>query len=294
MRIVVCVKQVSYLYTQMGYNPVTSAIDPQAMVDIVNPYDECAVEEAIKIKERRGGKCEVTVVSMGPPKVDEALRWCLAMGAGRAYRAWDEVLETSDSWTTALVLSKLIQDIGYDLVLCGKQAVDTNAGQVGIYIAEFLNLPQVTSVSQLVISENGKSARAHKALPKGDRDIIDFPLPALLTVDKSLNEPRYPSFPARFDTAEENIVCRDISSLGISAAEVGREGVLTQQTGISLPRARARSPVTIDASLSPADRLKMMMSGGAKKKDDGGFVEEPPEKAAAKILEFLVNNGFSN
>ena len=153
MKIVVCVKQVPDTETQIKLTADGSGIDLKDAQFIVNPYDEFAVEEALKLKERFDG--EVTIVTMGGEKAKEAIRTCLAMGADKAVHLNDPAFEGSDSLGTATVLAAALRKLEFDLVLCGKQAVDDDCMHVGPHLAELLDLPQVCVVTDLHVADDG-------------------------------------------------------------------------------------------------------------------------------------------
>ncbi|KPJ60331.1 MAG: electron transfer flavoprotein subunit beta [Latescibacteria bacterium DG_63] len=188
MRIIVPVKQVPNT-TDVRIDPKTGTLIREGVESIVNPEDLNAVEAGLKLREKHGG--EVIVLSMGPPQAEEALREVLAMGVDEAYLLTDKALAGADTLATAYSLSRAIRSIGeFDIVICGRQAVDGDTAQVGPQVAEFLKLPQVTYVRKIDI-QNG-SVVAERLLEDGI-EVIKAQLPALLTVTKEVNHPRYPT-----------------------------------------------------------------------------------------------------
>src|SRR4030042_2103563 len=150
MDIIVCKKQVpdTEHLQEVTINPETNTLERQKIPAVINPFDVNAIEEAVRIKEKRGGK--VTVMTMGPPQAEEALRTALAMGADESILLTDMAFAGSDTWATAKTLAKAIKKIGeYDLILFGKQAIDGDTAQVGPEVAEALCLPQITYVNKL-------------------------------------------------------------------------------------------------------------------------------------------------
>ncbi|MCR4437712.1 MAG: electron transfer flavoprotein subunit beta/FixA family protein [bacterium] len=216
MNIVVLVKQVPD--TEAAVRPDSSA--PARIVEsgikfIVNPYDEFAVEEAIRIKEAKGG--HVLVVTVGPPRAEEALRTCIAMGADDAMRIDDSQLPELDALGRARLLSKAISKSPFDLILCGKQAIDDDLAAVGTFVAEFLELPHVAVVTKLELA-NGK-AICRKEID-GGAQTVELQLPAVITAQKGLNEPRYPALRGLMLAKKKEIAVVTPSSLGISAEEL--------------------------------------------------------------------------
>lgn len=187
MNILVCIKQVPDTETRIKIGSDKKSIDPTDVNWILNPYDEYAVEEALRIKEKQGNTT-VTVISVGPERNTAALRNALAMGADEAVLVkTDQVL---DSLATAKALAAAIKEMPYDLILAGKQGVDDDNLQVGPMVAELLNIPCVTFVSELKL-ENGKATVKREV--EGGMELVEAALPALFTAEKGLNEPRYPA-----------------------------------------------------------------------------------------------------
>lgn len=190
MNIVVCLKQVPDTETKVQVQD-GKALKPDGVTFVPNPYDEFAIEEALKIKEAQGGG-EVTLLSLAGPagKTEEALRTGLAMGADKAVLVKDDALTTSDAYRTAHILAAAIKKLGPDLVLCGKQAIDLDNHQVAGRVAEILNWPQALVVTKLEIGDG--SLTAHRQI-EGGSEVIEIPLPAVVSAQKGLNEPRYAS-----------------------------------------------------------------------------------------------------
>ncbi|MDD5594293.1 MAG: electron transfer flavoprotein subunit beta/FixA family protein [Candidatus Margulisbacteria bacterium] len=188
MDIIVCIKQVPDT-TEVKINPETNTLVREGVPSIVNPFDENAIEAALQLKEQNGGT--VTVITMGPPQAAEALKTAIAMGVDDAILISDRAFAGSDTWATSYTLSQAIKKIGkYDLILCGKQAIDGDTAQVGPGIGEWLGLPQVTFASKITF-ENGK-LKVERMLEEVN-EVVECPLPAVVTVVKQINEPRLPS-----------------------------------------------------------------------------------------------------
>jgi electron transfer flavoprotein beta subunit len=188
MRIIVPIKQVPNT-NDVRIDPKTGTLIREGVESIVNPEDLNAVEAALSLRDKFGG--QVVVVSMGPPQTEEAMREVLAMGVDEAYLLTDRALAGADTLATAYSLSRAIRKIGeFDLVICGRQAIDGDTAQVGPQLAEFLKLPQITYVRKLDVEDN--SVLAERVLENG-YEIVKAPLPALLTVTKEMNRPRYPT-----------------------------------------------------------------------------------------------------
>lgn len=179
---------------------------------VVNPYDEFAVEEAIQLVERKVAE-KVTVVCLGPASAEEALRQCLAMGADEAVRVDSAGLEEADSSVVASVLAGAVKSMGYDLLLAGYVAVDDNAAQVAVRVAELLDIPQINVVSRLEVA-NGTATGWREA--DGRTEVLEVPLPALVTADKSLNKPRYPTLPNIMKAKKKPLAVKAPADFGIN------------------------------------------------------------------------------
>lgn len=188
MNIIVLIKQVPDT-TDVKIDKKTGTLIREGVPSIINPDDKHAVEEALRLRDKYGGK--VTVLSMGPPQALDALREAKAMGTDENILLSDRAFAGADTWATSYTLATAIKKIGdYDLIVCGRQAIDGDTAQVGPQVAECLGLPQVTYVRKIDIED--KTLRAERALEDGF-ERIETSLPALITVIKDLNKPRYPS-----------------------------------------------------------------------------------------------------
>jgi electron transfer flavoprotein beta subunit len=236
LKIVVCAKQVPATDSKLQLGGTD--IDRTSLAYVVNPYDEFALEEALKIKEHLGG--EVTVLSLRPhagQKAEDALRTCLAMGADKAVLLADAAFEGGDALATAVALAAALRRLSFDLILCGKQAVDDDAGAVGIQVAELLGIPHVGVVNKLEINAEARTAVAHRQI-EGGLEIVDLPLPALLTCQKGLNEPRYPSLPGIMKAKQKPLEVWDRQTLDVPEEEVGAAGARTTVVSLELPPSR--------------------------------------------------------
>ncbi|MCL5774077.1 MAG: electron transfer flavoprotein subunit beta/FixA family protein [Firmicutes bacterium] len=218
MKIIVCIKQVPDTEAQIKINSDGSGIVAEGIKWVLNPYDEFAVEEAIRVKERLK-EGEVTVITLGSQQAKEALRACLAMGADKAVHLADEAFTGADSGATALILSLAIKNMEYDIILCGKQAVDGDMAQVGSSLAEFLDMPFVSNITKLEISADKKSAKVQRET-EGASEIIESTLPAVFSAQKGLNEPRYASLMGIMQAKKKEIKEIKAQDLGIEKETV--------------------------------------------------------------------------
>jgi len=188
---IVCVKQVPDTESVIKIDSQGTGIVEEGMKYVANPYDEYAVEEALRLREKFG-EGKVTVITVGPQGAEEAIRYCLAMGADEGILIKDEEPKKRDPLSVAKCLAEVIRDMEYDVIFCGKQAVDDDSAQVGAMLAEYLDVPQATVVSKFEVAEDKKSAVAHKQI-EGGEEVIEMQLPAVITAQKGLNEPRFTS-----------------------------------------------------------------------------------------------------
>ncbi len=231
MHIIVCIKQVPDT-TNVRINPETNTLIREGVECIVNPFDMYAIEEAIRIKERHGGK--TTVVTMGPPQAEAALREALSLGIDEAVLISNEAFAGSDTWATSFTLAKAIEKLGeYDLIICGKQAIDGDTAQVGPGIAVHLRIPQITFVKKIEkISD--RSIRAQRMMEQGHQ-VVESRLPVVLTVVKEINEPRLPSLRGKMKAKKTTIPVWGPQEIGVDPGEVGLKGSPTYVTKIFAP-----------------------------------------------------------
>ncbi|MCF7911563.1 MAG: electron transfer flavoprotein subunit beta/FixA family protein [Candidatus Cloacimonetes bacterium] len=232
MNSIVCIKQVPDT-TEIRIDPVTNTLIREGVESIINPFDLYAIEEAVRIKEKFGGK--VTALSMGPPQVEKALRDAVALGVDEIILLSDRKFAGADSWATSHTLSEAIKKIGeYDLIFFGQQAIDGDTGQVGPGVSAFLELPQVCFVKEIVeISENSVTV---KRLMEEGFDVIQAPLPTVLSVVKDLNTPRLPSLRGKRLAKNTQLTVWNADDLGLDEKEIGLNGSPTQVVKIFSPK----------------------------------------------------------
>ncbi len=232
MNICVCLKQVPGT-TEVKIDPATNTLIRQGIENIINPFDTYALEEGVRLKEKHGGK--VTVITMGPPQADAALREAVSLGADEAILLSDRAFAGADTWATAYTLSRAIAKIkDYDLVICGRQTIDGDTGQVGPELAEMLDIPFIAYVSHI---EEIKDSylRVNRMVEEG-HEIIETTLPAVITVAKEINVPRLPSLRGIMKSKSVKVETWCIKELGVDAAMVGLAGSSTQVIKVFFPQ----------------------------------------------------------
>jgi len=237
LNIIVCIKQVPDT-TEVKINPETGTLIREGVPSIVNPFDTYAIEEGLRLKEKFGGK--VTVISMGPPQAVEALKEAVAMGADEAVLLSDRAFAGSDTWATAYTLSRAIRKLGaFDVILCGKQAIDGDTGQVGPGIARQLGVTQLTYVFKIQKLEPETRTIAVERLLEEGREVVETKLPVLLTVVKDINQPRYPTFLGIRRATKMQIPTWGAADLGdVDPTKLGLKGSPTQVVKIFSPPKR--------------------------------------------------------
>ena len=216
MNCIVCVTSVPDTASVIKIGDDGKHIDETGIKWIVSPYDEYALEEALKLTEANGG--EVTAVTYGPARSEAALRDCLARGAHKAIHVLGGEATLGDSFTIAKVIAAALKDQEYDLVLVGVQGVGTDNAQVGQMLAELLNLPHVSGITSLEV--DGGNLTAGREV-EGGKEVVSSPLPALLTCHKGLNEPRYAALKGIMAAKRKPVDKIEVATLGIDESAGG-------------------------------------------------------------------------
>lgn len=236
MKILVCMKQVPATEARIKPAADGKGIDPAGVEFVVNPYDEYAVEEALRIKEKLGG--EVVVLGIGDAKTEEGLRNCLARGCDRALILKDDAYAGADALATARALAAIIRSQAPDLVLMGKQAVDDDQMAVPSMLAELLDWPQATVVTKFEVAADGKSATAEREI-EGAVEVLHVPFPAVVSAQKGLNEPRYASLKGIMAAKKKPIDPVDPAAVGLDPGTAGKAASRALVESLALPPPRA-------------------------------------------------------
>lgn len=259
IRFIVCVKQVPDT-TEVRIDPKTNTLIREGVPSILNPFDQFALEEAIKVKKEGD---EIIAISMGPPQAKKALMKCLALGADKAILISDTILSGSDTFATAYTLTQAINKIGdFDVIFCGYQAIDGDTAQVGPELAAQLNIPQVTYVESVGKVE-GKKLEAKSQTDEG-YNIIEVKVPVLLTgISPSSFEPSSPPLPNIIKAKKKPLITWNTDDLGGEKEKYGLTGSLTQVIKIYAPPTKER----------------------------GIMIDDEPEAAVEKLIELLNKDG---
>ncbi len=222
MRIVVCIKQVPDT-TEVKINPTTGTLIREGIPSIINPDDKSGLEAALVLKEQHGA--HVTVLTMGPPQADLALREALAMGADEAIMLTDRAFGGADTWATSSTIAAAIKKLSWDLIICGRQAIDGDTAQVGPQIAEHLHVPHVSYVTELNAGEG--SIEVKRKFEDGWQRIrVKFP--CLITTLKDMNQARYMSMAGIYETFKREVKVWGLNEIEVDQANIGLKGSPTR------------------------------------------------------------------
>lgn len=239
MKIIVCVKQVPDA-KDVRLDPKTNTLSREGVESIMNPYDQHALEAGVQLAEEQGGT--VTVLTMGPPQAEDTLREAISCGANEAVLVSDRAFAGADTWATSYTLKRAIDKLGeFDLILCGKQAIDGDTAQVGPGLAMRLDIPFVTCVQK--IRESSDTSLIVERMMDDGYDVLDVPYPALLTVVKDVNEPRVPSLKGKMKAKKAEIKLLTAEEIEADSACIGLAGSPTQVVDVFPPPARGNRTV---------------------------------------------------
>jgi electron transfer flavoprotein beta subunit len=257
MNILVCLKQT--FDTEERITIENGRISEDGVEFVINPYDEYAVEEAIRLKEKHGG--EVTVITIGPERAEQALRTAMAMGADKGIIVDIEDLEEeADEHTIAHILAATIkeEDLAFDIILCGYMAVDDGSAQVGPRLAELLEIPHISTITKLDI--NGDQVSVEKDV-EGDVEFIDSKLPILVTAQQGLNDPRYPSLPGIMKAKKKPLTRLDLDDLDLDEEEIAAK---TETIDVFLPPKKQAGKILQGEIKDQAKELVQLLRNEAK------------------------------
>jgi len=251
VNVVVCLKQVPGT-TDVKIDPQTNNLIRSGIPNIINPFDTYALEEGVRIKDRCGGK--VTVTSMGPPQAEQMLREAISLGADEAVLLSDREFAGADTWATAYTLAVAIKKLGqFDIVICGRQTLDGDTGQVGPELAEMLDIPLVAYVSKIE-ELTAQRIQARRMIDEG-HEVIESPLPVVITVTKEINVPRLPSLRGIARSQSAVIPVWNTQQLGADPSKVGLTGSFTKVVKIFFPQRVCQAEVFEGELEAQVDRL---------------------------------------
>jgi electron transfer flavoprotein beta subunit len=292
LRILVCVKVIRQLTSERGFDATKRTLDPEYLVRRINPADEHALEMALLVKERiekRTGAAEIFALSVAPNDDEWILRHSLAMGANQAFRVWGKGFESLNAVAVAYLLSMAIKRIRGDLIICGKRSLDTNGNEVGGYLAELLHLPHLSEVTSTDFSKEGDKLICRRRVERLGWDLVETPLPVVLTVERGENEPRYPDLYSILDWLEKKIEVFDIPSIGIDVNRLEDLNLAVRATELTRPR--PKKVFTPKSDLPPEERIRLAMTGGMEKKK-ATFLQGDAKKITEQVIDLLFKQKF--
>jgi len=240
LKIVVTVKQVPDTNAEKTFDPATKRLNRSSIENVLNPFDEYAIEEALRIKEALGGDTTVTILTMAPASGADVVRKALGMGADNAVLLSDDTIGGSDSMVTAYLLAQTLKHIGFDLILSGTQSTDSACSVVSAAVAERLGVPSVTYVKKMSVKDG--AIEAQRETESGYLR-VSAPLPALVSVTKAINEPRYPTLKGIMGAKKKEIKTPALADIGADTSKIGETGSKTKVESIAPVGARQRGDV---------------------------------------------------
>jgi electron transfer flavoprotein beta subunit len=251
LKIVVTVKQVPDTNAEKTFDPANNRLNRSTIENVLNPFDEYAIEEALRLKEKLGGDTTVTVLTMAPESGRDVVRKALAMGADSAALLSDAAVGGSDAMATAYALARALKKTGFDLILTGTQSTDAICSIVPAAIAEHLGVPCLTFAKKVTVSDG--TIEVQRETESGYLR-VSAPLPALVSVTKSANEPRYPSLKGIMGAKKKEIAPLSLADIGAEAARLGDSGSRTHVAGIAPVGARPKGTVITAADAAEGAR----------------------------------------
>jgi len=254
VKIVVTVKQVPDTNAEKAFDPATKRLNRSAIENVLNPFDEYAIEEALRIKEAAGADSTVTILTMAPQKGVDIVRKALGMGADNAAMLSDEAIGGSDTMATAYLISQALKHIGFDLILTGTQSTDAINSIVPAAVAEHLGIPALTYAKKVTIADG--RVEIQRETDAGYQR-VSAPLPALISVTKSINEPRYPTLKGIMGAKKKEIKALSLADIGADAARFGDAGSKTWVESFTPVSARGKG--TVIQAQDPVEGAKQIL-----------------------------------
>jgi electron transfer flavoprotein beta subunit len=252
MKILVAVKQVAALDEDFEFRADGRDVDPDFLIRDLNEWDDFALEEAVRIKEAASAPVEVVALSVGPEEADEILRKCLAKGADRAVRVWDDAVVDSDPIAVARIIAAAAKREGCAMLFAGVQSSDHSFASTGIAAAAFLDWPHAAVVSQLTYAPDASSAVLRRELEGGLLHEVEIQCPAVLTIQLGINTPRYASLRSIKQAAAKPIEVLSPADIGLTAAQVGEAGSASRVRRMYVPEKGRAQLIEGDAAAQAA------------------------------------------
>lgn len=281
MKIVVCIKQIAQTYCRSGFDPETHFLAPEDTFYRLNPFDEAALELALGVKASHE-KTSVILLTLGPIQAEAELRRCLALGADQLIQINQEGL--MDPWQKSIYLARAIQDLEPLVILCGKESLDTQNGQIGAFLAHHLKRPFVSAITRLTLSSDIQSGTVQSSGGRGIRETILCPLPGVFSVDIIASDHLFPTYPDHQKSWIEPIPQINYTDL--------KPEPKTRRAEVFVPRPRPKRVPAPDGSRPAFERIEQLLMATRIRKSGTLLTGELPSLVDG-ILSFLEDNGFS-
>lgn len=282
MKIVVCIKQIIQTYAQTGMDFKTRYLSAEDQILRINPYDEAALEIALQIKDENKG-VEIILLTLGPVKMEKELRRCMALGADHLYHI--DTNEPQNPWKKSEILARALKSIAPDLILCGRESMDRQNGQVGAFVAHFLNHPFVSNITELTLFNEDKKVKVKRSCGRGVREILQSSLPAVFSVDMGGRPIRMPKL-----KDQEIADARPFHKVLVPFEENSEE---TAGNSCFPPCPRTKEIAAPDSHLDSLERISELLTGSRMQKK-ARMLDGNPESQVGGIIEFLKENDFLN
>ncbi|MDM8535964.1 hypothetical protein QUF70_04350 [Desulfobacterales bacterium HSG17] len=287
MKIIVCAKQIRYTYARTGKNPDMKYINPEDSIFRVNPYDEAATELALRLRDTVGNG-EISLLTLGDMIAEYQVRRCLATGPDHLFQIGfnahknPDPLSQPDPWVKADLIAKAAKSLGADLILCGKESMDRASGQVGALVAQQLDLPFVSAITDISFDKSSKKVKVQRSAGRGVREFIECSLPAVFSVDLGA-ELRLPTVESR----------KLADAYEIRTPEISKETIPAKITckDIFQPRPRAKIIPAPASSMNAYDRILQLLTG-SKVEKKGEMLTGSTDSQVQGIINFLKENEF--
>jgi electron transfer flavoprotein beta subunit len=261
LKIIALLKRVPDTEAKILINQEGTGIKDDGIKYIINTYDEYAVEAGLRLRDKAGAGSTVTVVCVGPEESTELIRTALAMGADDAVHICDKALDRTGPFVIATVLAKAIKDYGFDIIFCGKQAIDDDMGQVHPILAEMLDIPQVNVATVFEMAADAKRATVRRRVEGGDEN-VETSLPVIVSCEKGLNEPRYASLPGIMKAKKKEIRKKTLADLGFNGSPGEARSAIVRW--LPLPKSTGCKMIQAEEAIDAVKELARLLREEAK------------------------------
>ena len=290
MKILVFIKEGRDVSVPLVYDEHSRGVRKEGGVPQLDPSDCATLETALKIKALFS-ETHISLIHFGPASGEEWLRQGLSLGCDDVLRIWEHGLDEVHSPGKALILARVAEILGFDLILTGSRSRDTGSGQVGIRMAVHLNIPSVVSVIELAMDRSDRSARLKKNLARGFQEEVRCPLPLLATVEGSGDVKRYASLPDILGAWEKEISCWDLAQIGLPWESIREKDSLLNFGPISFPKPRLKKISAPESSLPTFERILKLLEGKIRQRE-GKIIKDDEDHMVEELFQALLKGGW--